>query len=173
MGASFRELDIATYKFPGGRLTANNTEKAAFKQQNLIVKSAASDTISVDGIKKLIDGWYPTSSVDQDNTCTPTGWLGSPQQGLYHDVVKTSCRTCHIAQGPGSGNQSDLDWTSYDQLKVRHSFLKNFVLCESRVMPHAVITYRNFWLSGSPHRPAVLRDFEKLPDWSVLGPCPP
>jgi mono/diheme cytochrome c family protein len=173
MGASFRELDIATYKFPEGEPTANTAEKTAFKQQNLIVKGATTDAISVDGIKKLIDGWYPTSSVDQDNTFTPTGWLGSPQNKLYHDVVKTSCRTCHIALGPGSGNQGDIDWTSYDQLKGRDFILKNYALCESRVMPHAVITYRNFWLSGSPHRPAVLRDFEKLPDWPALEPCAP
>ena len=52
MGAAFRELDIATYKFPGGRLVANNAEKDAFRTQNLIVKGAAAgETISLQGIK--------------------------------------------------------------------------------------------------------------------------
>ena len=96
-GASFRELDIATYKYPGGRLTANNAEKASFRSQNLIVKGlAAGDTIAIQPIKDLIGGWYPGASIEQDNTFTPAGWVGAPQQGLYHDVVKQSCRTCHV-----------------------------------------------------------------------------
>jgi hypothetical protein len=171
MGASFRELDIATYKFPGGRLVADNAEKTAFRQQNLIVKGAAAgDTITIQPIKDLIAGWYPAASIDQDNNFTPGGWSGSPQQGLYHDVVKQSCRTCHVALDADS-SEFGLGWLSYDQLLLRHDFLQGFVLCESRVMPHAVITYRNFWLSAGPHRPAVLRDFANGADWPAFGVC--
>jgi hypothetical protein len=36
-------------------------------------------------------------SIEQDNAFTPSGWLDAPQQTLYHDVVKQSCRTCHVA----------------------------------------------------------------------------
>ncbi|HSE64301.1 MAG TPA: hypothetical protein VLG15_11895, partial [Thermoanaerobaculia bacterium] len=171
MGSSFRELDTATYKFPGLRLTPNATEKAAFKQQNEVVRGASNSTISVKGIKDLISGWYPGASTDQDNSFTPPGWTGNPRQTLYHDVVKASCRTCHVALGPGTGDQFDVDWTTYDQLKGRHDFLKGFVLCEDRFMPHAVITYRNFWLSGSPHRPASLRTFQDGSNWTQLGIC--
>ena len=171
MGSSFRELDIATYKFPGGRLTANAAEKAVFKQQNEVVRGASNSTISVKGIKDLISGWYPGASADQDNSFTPPGWAGNPRQALYHDIVKASCRTCHVALGPGTGDEFDVDWTTYDQLKNRRGFLKSFVLCEDRFMPHAVITYRNFWLSGSPHRPAVLRTFQDGSNWAQLGPC--
>jgi hypothetical protein len=78
-----------------------------------------------------------------------------------------------VALGPGTGSDFDVDWTTYEQLKLRHDFLKNFALCQSRFMPHAVITYRNFWLSGSPHRPAVLREFEDGAEWAELGPCLP
>ena len=170
MGAAFRELDIATYKFPGGRLSANNTEKDAFRQQNLIVKGADADTLTIQPIKDLITGWYPGSSIEQDNTFTPPGWQGSPRQGLYHDVVKSSCRTCHVAL---DSNATDfgINWTSYGQLKRRRNILSDFVLCDSRFMPHAVTTYRNFWLSALPHRPAVLRDFNDGSDWPALGPC--
>ena len=171
MLASFRELDTATYKFPGGRLTPNNTEKDAFKQQNLIVKGLnTGDTLTRQAIKDLISGWYPGASSDQDNSYTPTGWTGSPQQGLYHDVVKNSCRTCHIAF-VSSENSGGFNWNRYDQLKARHGFLSSFVLCEARYMPHAVITYRNFWLSGSPHRPGSLRNFSDGANWTALGMC--
>jgi len=172
--ASFRELDIATYKFPGGRLVANNPEKTAFRQQNLIVKGAApGDTITIQPIKDLIAGWYPAASIEQDNAFTPAGWAGAPRQGLYHDVVKQSCRTCHVALDADTSNNG-IGWISYEQLRLRREFgiLQNIALCEGRFMPHAVITYRNFWLSASPHRPAVLRDFTNGAGWPALGPCP-
>lgn len=172
MGAAFRELDIATYKFPGGRLVANNAEKTAFRQQNLIAKgAAATDTITIQPIKDLIAGWYPAASIEQDNTFTPGGWVGAPQQDLYHDVVKGSCRTCHVGLD-ADPSQNGIGWISYDQLRQRRGFLKDFVLCEQRVMPHAVITYRNFWLSAAPHRPAVLRTFSNGAGWLPLGTCP-
>lgn len=176
-GASFRELDIATYKFPGGRLVANNAEKTAFRQQNLIVKGAApGDTIAIQPIKDLIAGWYPGAAIDQDNTFTPTGWVGAPQQDLYRDVVKQSCRTCHVAQDANTSDNG-IGWISYEQLRKRRIFngvpgvLQDFALCKGRFMPHAVITYRNFWLSSLPHRPAVLRDFANGAGWPAIGPC--
>ena len=171
MGAAFRELDIATYKFPGGRLVANNAEKDAFRAQNLIVKGAApADTISLQGIKDLITGWYAGGTNDQDNNFTPPGWAGAPQQQLYHDVVKHSCRTCHVGLD-GSAANSGIGWISYEQLRLRQGLLDSFVLCDGRVMPHAVITYRNFWLSASPHRPAALRTFANGAGWPAIGPC--
>nr|MBA2526353.1 hypothetical protein [Pyrinomonadaceae bacterium] len=174
MGAAFRELDIATYKFPGGRLIANNDEKTNFKQQNLIVKgTAAGDAITIQPIKDLIAGWYPGASIEQDNTFTPAGWAGAPQQDLYHDVVKQSCRTCHIALD-AEESALGIGWITYEQLRLRREFglLRNFTLCEGRQMPHAVITYRNFWLSASPHRPAMLRNFTNGTGWPALGSCP-
>jgi hypothetical protein len=169
--ASFRELDLETYKYPGARDLPDQGEKDRFKQQNLVVKGLnAGDAITRQSIKDLITNWYASGTADQDNTWTPPGWTGSPQSNLYHDVVKRSCRTCHVAF-VSSDVASGLNWTRYDQLKGRHSFLKSFVLCEAREMPHAVITYRNFWLSGSPHRPGKLRDFVDGANWTQFGDC--
>lgn len=171
MGASFRELDIATYKFPEGEETANAAQKALFKQQNLIVKGlAAGDTITIQPIKDVINGWYAGGTDDQDNTFTPSGWGGAPQQALYHDVVKQSCRTCHVALDARTGDNG-LGWISYAQLEARQGFLGYLVLCDARQMPHAVITYRNFWLSTGPHRPASLRTFNNGSGWPQIGTC--
>jgi hypothetical protein len=171
MGASFRELDISTYDFPGGRPDANNAEKTAFKTQNLIVKGLSSgDTIAIQPIKDLIAGWYPGASIEQDNNFTPSGWTGAPKQGLYHDVIKTSCRTCHVALD-ADPSSSGIGWTSYAQLESYHDRLESLVLCRNRKMPHSVITFRNFWLSTSPHRPAVLRNFQNGGGWPQIGPC--
>jgi len=86
-------------------------------------------------------------------------------------VIKTSCRTCHVAfldDATAGGN----NWTSYDQLKNRHALLKSWVLCDQILMPHSVITYRNFWLSGSPNQPGTLRDYSDGANWAALGACP-
>ncbi len=175
MSAAFRELDYATYKFPFFALTPTPAEKAAFKDQNEIVRGLApGDTLTNQPIKDLINGWYALPGDDQDNTWTPPGWLGAPQQGLYHDVVKQSCRTCHIALD-ASLAPSGIGWLTYAQFQQRRTggLLQSFALCTPRTMPHAVITYRNFWLSGSPHRPAVLRTFSNGAGWPAIGACPP
>lgn len=171
MGASFRELDIATFKFAEGRLVANNIEKTAFRSQNLIVKGAAvGDSIAIQPIKDLIAGWYPGASIEQDNSFTPPGWVGAPQQDLYHNVVKQSCRTCHVGLD-AEPSSAGIGWITYEQLRIRRGVLDYYVLCDGRFMPHAVTTYRNFWLSASPHRPAVLRTFSNGPGWQPIGPC--
>jgi hypothetical protein len=168
MGSSFRELDTATYKYPGGRTTPDATEKAAFHQQNTIARGANGESVSVQPIKDLIDGWYAGGTDDQDNSFTPPNFSGSPESTLYLDVVRHSCRTCHVAL------DSDINWTDYTQLKTYRGFgdfFKDFVLCNTRIMPHSVITYRNFWLSASPHRPATLRTFQDGTDWEEIGVC--
>jgi hypothetical protein len=170
MGARFRELDTATYKFPGGAVVPSSGEKDRFKQQNLLIANAGAGC-TAQAIRDLIAGWYPGASTDQDNTFTPPGWAGSPRSTLYHDVVKRSCRTCHVAFDDNP-NPTGINWTTYDQLKTRHGFLESFVLCDNRFMPHAVVTYRNFWLSGAPHQPGVLRSYSDGAAWTPFGECP-
>jgi hypothetical protein len=38
-------------------------------------------------------------------------------------------------------------------------------------MPQARVTFRNFWLSTSPHRPSVLAN-AGLDGWAPADPCP-
>lgn len=170
MGSHFRELDTATYKFPGARVVPDANEKSRFKSQNLMIANASS-TCTAQGIRDLIAGWYPGAGTDQDNSWTPAGWTGSPRSTLYHQVVKNSCRTCHVGFDDDT-SAGGVNWTTYDQLKARHGFLKNFVLCDGRMMPHAVVTYRNFWLSGAPHEPGALRNYSDGAAWTALGDCP-
>ena len=176
----FRELDLATYKFPGGATTASAAEQDAFRVQNLMItNTGASRTPILD----LIDGWYPGGVGNQDNNYTPPQWgvAADPQHDLYHKVVKVSCRTCHIAfdsNDDSSGN----DWNRYDQFTIRRSFIGSYAIgatiatpSSGRVMPHALVTYRNFWIDRQPdHRAEVLWLFDDPPDWTpALGePAP-
>jgi hypothetical protein len=177
MGSSFRELDLSTYKFPGLRSTPNAAEQAAFKKQNQLIRSTQA---ARQPILDLIDGWYHPAGTGptQDNTYTPTQWKGSPQKGLYHDVVKVSCRTCHIAF-VSNDDASGLDWNRYDQFKLNRDSIGSIAVGahlagSGRSMPHALVTYRNFWLDQVPaHRPRKLWEYADPPAWLPIGaPAP-
>jgi hypothetical protein len=171
MGANFRELDTATYKFPRGRLVPNATEQAAFLAQNLLIANAGSGCTSL-GIQNLIAGWYATSPPAEDNTWTPSGWSGSANStSLYQQVIKESCRTCHVAIGNDT-SPAGINWTSYAQLTAWRADLVGYVLCQQRIMPHSVITYRNFWTSPPPNEPDVLQNYSDGSVWSPLPSCP-
>jgi hypothetical protein len=133
LGAYFREFDLATFKFQGGRDVPNDEERAAFKQQNLIVRGGPTDvTLSSQATKNLVNGWYGISQTYVDphpaftgqysNWFPPgmaaTGWDDPPgassdtrtsHRYLYRTVVAQSCRTCHVAF-------PNIDWTTFDQL---------------------------------------------------------
>jgi hypothetical protein len=191
MGASFREFDLTTFKFPGGRDVPNDGERAAFKQQNLIVRSNSTDNISVQAIKNLINGWYgiPQTNVDPHPTFTgqysnwfppglaATGWDDAPgassdtrtsHRYLYRSVVAKSCRTCHVAFGPG------LDWTTFGTPTSPgfSTFKSNIApgpasfvfgpssdVAPTTAMPHSFVTYKNFWSSRNPSESQILTLF--------------
>ncbi len=188
MGSSFRELDVSTYKFPGGRTVPNATEQAAFKEQNQLILSTASGRKP---ILDLITNWYLPSGTGlvQDNSYTPTNWLGAPQQTLYQDVVKISCRTCHIAF-QSDDNSTGIDWNRYDQFVANRFTISAFAVGtsisapSSRLMPHSLVTYRNFWLDngqigpietqpifleGFIPRPRELWQYSDPPRWTPIG----
>jgi hypothetical protein len=95
--------------------------------------------------------------------------------GLYTNVVAKSCRTCHAAFGHDAAQAYNLNYHDYPQYLLRRSTIGYFINTtpSSYVMPHAVITYRNFWLSGhlgDPiHRPTFLRQYQDV-NWPQLGP---
>ena len=184
MACSFRELDLATYKFPGGRLVPNAAEQAAFRKQNLMIHDIAAavpvgaNPVARGPIRDLINGWY--GGANQDNTYTPPAWLGAPQQNLYHQVVAVSCRTCHIAFD-SADDSTGRDWNRYDQMIDDHDLINFYARGSTlsgtgsgRLMPHALVTYRNFWLQQTPvHRPTTLWNYSDGANWAAFGPPAP
>jgi hypothetical protein len=165
--SSFREFDLATFKYPGFRDAPDAAEETAFKKQNVIVRD---NTAPRAAINDLINGWYVGGGTSQDISWNPVNWAGTPEHDLYHDVVEKSCRTCHVAF-VSDDLSFGLNWNSFDQFKNRHFSIESYVCGPNRYMPHAKITYNNFWLSTSPSRPAKLRDFS-APGWAPIGTCP-
>jgi hypothetical protein len=163
-GASFREFDLTSLKYPAANPQA--AQEPSFKQLNLIV--AASQPASA--ITDLVNGWYAGNSSTQISTYVPIGWQASPQkQGLYSNVVAKSCRTCHVAQDSISSN-STISWLSYSQFQTKRISIQDYVCGPNKYMPHALITYKNFWLSASPASPQALAAFS-APDWVAFGTC--
>ena len=105
-------------------------------------------------ILEIIKGWANGQPTDPPNTAfVPMGWTQKPQ--LYQDVVARSCRTCHVAFNSSSPT-SGISWAAYSQFSLRKGTIQFYTCGDSKYMPHALMTYRNFWLSLGPHRPDVL-----------------
>jgi hypothetical protein len=173
VGASFREFDTDSFKYPGGNNTLPAASRAFFYNLNQLVLNSNPQQ----PIQDIINGWYQglaNPNTDPPNTAfTPAGWIdaGQPQkQQLYLDVVSKSCRTCHVAFSSNSP-VSGLTWNTYAQYQLHHDTIQSYVCGDSKLMPHALITYRNFWLSTGPHRPDELGTFA-APDWTAFaGGC--
>ena len=168
--AAFRELDVATYRFSGGRvsLPPGDPLHAAFKAQNqmiatLFASSVANQGVANQAIVDLINNWYQGGVTVQNNAYTPAGWAtpANPADAaqLYNDVIKVSCRTCHIAFTPPPGS-SGIDWNTLQSFSDDSTSIQDYVLSNGKYMPHALVTYRNFWLQRTgAYRPDALRTY--------------
>jgi hypothetical protein len=187
MGSSFREFDIYSFRdgtvanVNGPALAIGNHEivdmadgqQPNFLEQNKIVRNSGPEA----AISEIIDLWYNgTDSLPFNEDAVPSGWVTDDNidntEDLYLKVVAKSCRTCHIAQD--SGSSSALAWATYDQFKnARNSGQIPFAVCygeandadkkRARFMPHANITFQNFWLDPTAY--STLGNFTG-PGWS-------
>jgi hypothetical protein len=125
------------------------------------------------------DGFVPTSSgADSWNSATTPPGSTVPKT-LYTDVIRTSCRTCHV------NRDAPIDWNRFgggdlffDYANTgfqRHGPNIEPILCGLRMMPHAEVTYINFWSnSTSVSNPNRLSELQHagLDSWSATDPCP-
>jgi outer membrane protein assembly factor BamB len=169
MGSSFREFDLASFRYP--TTLPRDQQEPAFKLLNQMVENSN----PAPAIEDLIDGWYANNSPTENSNFVPTAWtvdlhgVPSPKiQNLYQTVVAGSCRTCHTAQRSVSDN-STISWATYAEFQKERAVIQAFV-CNpsSQNMPHALVTYNNFWLSN---RPAALAAFSDGTDWPPFGSC--
>jgi hypothetical protein len=205
LGASFLPFDVASYRdgTAGPKPTdpafgtANIlTQEASFFTQNQMVFA----TNPTQAIRDIIGLFYPTATPPFDANAIPCGWrastagpwcgggfsggTGNPAtETLYHDVVAQACRSCHIAQ------RIDIAWDTYKKFAQEHGtvdvmppFSGSFIgglVCNTGVMPHASVTWSNFWRSNFPHRPDTLKNFSQgamnadSPAWTLFPACSP
>jgi len=148
----FREFDLPSFHYSGGRTwdfgsaTLSGTELDNFAKLNEIAHDAPSGT----AISDLIDRWYTSGTAGGPPPASPSpppGW--STDASGYHNVYGASCRTCHIARDEG-------DNTAYFVFADSGDFraTTSYAVCgigspKRRVMPNAVVTYKNFWADSA------------------------
>ena len=168
VGSSLREFDTDSFKYPGGLGTLPAASRQSFFDLNQLVK----DSNPQPAITAVINGWYNgLQPTDPPNSAfTPSGWIDAAQpqkQQLYQQVVARTCRTCHLAFSQTSP-VSGINWTAYPQFQLHRTTIQNYVCGANKYMPHALMTYRNFWLLSGPHRPTVLGSFTAS-DWAAFA----
>ena len=138
-GANFLPFDTESFHYSpqSGYTLADQQE--SFRQLNALVRDA-NPTAS---ITELIDGWYAagggvtiTGSVPNNNF-VPVGYASNT--GLYDNVFKHYCRSCHTAQTAYS-------FSDPAQLLGNAGYAVFHVFDR----PHAELTSHNFWNSPAP-----------------------
>ena len=146
--ARFREFDLQSFKYSGGRSwdyppspdnnSLSNSELTSFATLNQMVHAIQPNSSA---IKELIEDWYAGgfgAGTKPVQTNVPPGW--NTQVSVYQNVYGKSCRTCHVARDEGVAN-AFVTFNSSANFQGTDFFVCGF----PKVMPNAFITYKNFW----------------------------
>ena len=141
-GSAFREFDLPSFKYSNNRswdygqsvsaTTPTAAEFGSFAKLNSMVHDIAPAKISA-----LITAWYPSGFSGNPLPVLPTppgAWNNNAtSQTTYQGPYGKTCRACHIARSFDFASQAALSSTSFR------------VCGAGRVMPNAIVTYKNFW----------------------------
>jgi hypothetical protein len=169
LGASFIPFDLALLRYPPhGTATPPPADLTVYRTLNdLVVATKPSQAIS-----DLVAGWYKSNATVQDENYVPRRW---PQTGaatdLYRTVIARGCRSCHYSF------DDELSWDDYPTLRSRRNAIRGDVCAAKPIMPHAAVTYINFWTNahGFATKPpdflASYSDLTVTPPWTAFGTC--
>jgi hypothetical protein len=158
-GALFLPFDLDQFEYQDP-FWSRQAQLTHFQHQNEMVWKVATRSQTTQGasVEAQLNGWYhvttfnPDSRLqyfvnDFDSTYVPSGWAGT-QAGIniYRSVIRRSCRTCHVADGPLTGGSTFLESESVFQFWADTSA---YHLCRHE-MPHSLQALREFWLSSAP-----------------------
>lgn len=171
LGSQFLPFDISSFQFDEslGRIA----QESEFTKLNLAILKTNPSTAMISLIK---DTWYKTGRLTTSGNkirtqfqlvdAVPSGWKGHEE--LYLNVIKPSCRSCHISRGP------ELDFASYASFESSGSSIQS-ILCAQREMPNAKVSYEKFWQQSfaKPYKNAAgLLNQSNIKGWDPTRPCP-
>ncbi len=124
----------------------------------------------VELIHELYDGHVTVPGARSRSSWVPVGWRGSPQQeGLFDQVIKPYCATCHMAMQHGLDGSALLSYGLFRSAADLRRFPLEAVICGSFGMPNAQTTSINFWNPQSGPLSIGGREFaapaDALLDW--------
>ncbi len=170
LGSSFIPFDLALLRYPKGATTPPATDLPAYYKMNSIILNNTNPSAA---IAALIKGWYTPLNTPptQNNAYVPAGWTGSSVPstgaGLYANVVVPGCRTCHYSLSPS------ISWDTYSSFSGYQSVIQPYVCASGPVMPHAAVTYVNFWTNAygfTTSPPQYLGAYSDA-NWTSFGGC--
>jgi hypothetical protein len=181
MGSRFIGFDLASYGYSGFDPSFSRaSQEEAFRALN---QAVLENTNPSNAQQELINGWYggpggvDTPGKTQTDGFVPTGWASQPT--LYTDVVRTSCRTCHV------NRDAPIDWHKFSGGNLLFDYADTGFkqngptiepyLCEFRIIPHSKVTYISFWSNSTsvsnPNRLSEIRN-AGLDDFTPSDACP-
>jgi hypothetical protein len=163
-GASFLPFDVFGFKFASAPGFSLNDQQEAFRKLNVMVKNTSPNATNPNNpIVTFIDGMYSgavgTPGTHANDNWVPAGWAAKPN---VYDVVKRTCRTCHLAVS------QTYDFTSYKQMLTDDKVPIQVSVCNGKSMPHAEVPYRKFWTQTTVYLPGYWSD----PSVLGLTGCP-
>ena len=161
-GAVFLPFDVDSFLGDDGAALQNTLDtggqrptQSDFRQLNqFALQSTDNGSGESAAFQRLMDIWYKDATHPNGvNDATATyhfnqgaaalGTFGS-HPALYDQVVKPTCRTCHVARNPLSDT-----WDELSQMTGANTFIQSYVCgpgtAALRYMPHAQVPYKFFW----------------------------
>lgn len=157
-GSLFLPFDLDQFDFDATHTRAG--QEGVFRQLNQMVRNVAENSGNNPNnvLSDQIDGWYhntahtttATGSFDLsgsfDSSYLPAGWDSTQTSAsvdaanLYRDVVRPSCRGCHLVNSIPF--DSEADFVDFASLAVGR--------ITAYQMPQSLQAIRNFWQSDQP-----------------------
>ncbi len=133
--ARFLPFDLESFKYSANQNFNLAAQSTAFKALN----AATLRTVPTPAVTDLVQGWYggPGLPGNYNMDYIPSGWNDTPaHQYLYANVVKISCRSCHVTR---TGEKAFLSFTNFNEA----SPFFGSVICGGE-MPNALRTFNIF-----------------------------
>jgi len=147
------DLEQLEYEPIAGR--TQSAQEPAFRALNELARRVAANVRGADSpIVNQIDGWYgntshgSTLSGNFNPGYVPPGWSAGADAAVYHDVVRRSCRGCHVASQAIPFEDANSFLALCGSSNGNGDLLAHDLV--SHKMPHALQTQREFWLSSQP-----------------------
>ncbi|MGH8796710.1 MAG: hypothetical protein ACREXI_06615 [Caldimonas sp.] len=163
LGSGFLPFDTGNFLFGSSPALGEPAQSKALHDLNRLV--SATETSNATAVSRLVQGWYAAGTDTLDKTYVPDAWRAADAvpatagaARFYHEVVGSSCRTCHASLGP------TFDW---DTTVLTPSRAQNHVcggsadLAINASMPNALISRDRVAerVAADPTLAALMRTF--------------
>lgn len=147
-GATLLPIDPRGLVFHSSNPSRASEEENIRQLNAMMLNTGTMSAAAVAYLTGLYNGAVTQVGARANDNFVPPGWTA--QAGLYRDIVRPYCASCHLAQ---SGSLAFASWTDFLASKER---IQNAV-CVARSMPHGQLLYKQFWtLKGNVFLPGVL-----------------